>query len=224
MRTTLSRPSGDPASTTVPDATRARRPGWREPRLWLGLAMVAACVLVGARVMAGADDTVPVWATTRGLTAGTALQADDLERHQVHFADGDDAGRYLTGELPAGGLTVTRDLGPGELVPRAALGDARRNALVQVPLGVQSDDVPATVRRGSVVDVWVAPTQPGDRARARRVLDDVVVVAAPRDGSALSPRSSRQVIIGVPEDAAARLGDAIGAITTGRVVLTVAGR
>ena len=56
MTTTYApRPAAD---TEVPRATRSRRPGWRNPRLLIGLALVAGSVLVGARLVAAADDTV----------------------------------------------------------------------------------------------------------------------------------------------------------------------
>lgn len=227
LKTRATLPASGPvartAATAVPDATRATRPGWRDPRLWLGLAIVAACVLVGARVMASADDTVAVWSTSRPVAAGSTLQQDDLTLRRVHFSEASQLDRYVTGPAPAGAVAA-RDLGAGELLPRSAIGSATRAPLVQVPLSVQSDDVPATARRGAVVDVWVTPTDPGQAPRARRVLEGVTVVALPDTSSGLSPRSTRQVIVGVRADAAAGLGDAIGAVSSGRVVLTVAAR
>jgi hypothetical protein len=223
MDRTPTRTPGGPAAT-VPDATRAGRAGWRDPRLWIGLTIVAVCVLVGARVLATADETVQVWATTRAAAAGTTLQPEDLQLQRVHFADPDALGRYLgRSEMPPDGMTVSRDVGAGELVPRAAVAHGATTDLVQVPLSVQSDDLPATARRGAVVDVWVAPADP-ERAPARLVLDGVTVVAVPDSSSGLAPRSTRQVIVGVPAEQADRLGEAIGALSSGRVVLTVAGR
>ena len=50
-------------SLSVP-ATRVRRPGWRDPRLAVGLVLVAAATVAGARLLATSDDTVAVWVTT----------------------------------------------------------------------------------------------------------------------------------------------------------------
>jgi hypothetical protein len=223
MDRTPTRAPGGPAAT-VPDATRAHRAGWRDPRLWIGLAVVAACVLVGARVMATADDTVHVGTTARAAAAGTTLQPGDLELRRVRFADPEVVDRDLTGSsVPSRGITVSRDVGAGELLPRAAVTESSAAELVQVPLSVASDDLPATARRGVVVDVWVAPAD-RQRAPARLVLDDVTVVAVPDSSGGLAPRSTRQVIVGVPAEEGDRLGEAIGALSSGRVVLTVAGR
>ena len=53
---------GLPTASDVPAALRGQRPAWRDPRLWIGIVLVAASVVVGARVLAAADDTVQVWA------------------------------------------------------------------------------------------------------------------------------------------------------------------
>ena len=42
--------------TQAPAATRVARPGWRDPRLWIGLLIVAGSVVLGARLLAAVDD------------------------------------------------------------------------------------------------------------------------------------------------------------------------
>ena len=91
--------------TDTPTARRAQAPGWRDPRLWIGVAVVAASVLVGALVLGTSDDTVAVWAATDTMGAGHALTADDLTVRRVGFADADDATLYVAADeqLPSGG-------------------------------------------------------------------------------------------------------------------------
>ncbi|HEY0903899.1 MAG TPA: SAF domain-containing protein [Marmoricola sp.] len=213
----------DPHGLASPGATRARAAGWRDPRLALGVAIVAVCVLLGATVLGGADDTVPVWSAARDLPAGSDVGADDLRLERVRLSEGA-AARYLeASEGLAAGTTVTRDVAAGELLPRSALGADGGTALVEVPLSVAPDGVPGSVARGTVVDVWVTPAVPvaGDvRPRARLALDDVVVVAVPEGGDGLAPESTRQVIVGVEEDHADDLAEALGLVADGRVVLT----
>lgn len=202
----------------APSARRASRPGWRDPRILLGVLIVAASVLAGAALLGTGEETTTVWAVRKDLPAGARLSADVLQQRAVHFSDEADAARYLTGAVPAG-RTLSRPVGDGELLPRAALGGDARH-LVEVPLRVDVDDVPATVREGSVVDVWVAPRDaaPGARQPARRVLSDVVVVRLPRLGTSLAPETSRQVIVAVSPGTP--LADALGATSSGRVVIT----
>ena len=212
-----------PRETAVPRATRSRRPGWRNPRLLLGLLLVAGSVVLGARLLAAADDTVGVWAVSRDLPAGAALDRGNLTRRQIRFPDVATADRYLAAgsEIP-GGATLNRAVSAGELLPRAAFADQQAPDLVEVPISVLSDDLPATVRQGSVVDVWVAPKVSAvgsTKVRASPVLTDVVVVAVPRTSAGLAPQTSRQLIVGVPAAHAGDLGTALGVMSDGRVVI-----
>jgi hypothetical protein len=196
---------------------------WRSPRLLLGIVLVAGSVLLGARLVAAADDTVGVWAVARDLPAGAALETGDLERRQVRFPDAQTADAYLAAEddLPDG-ATLNRAVSSGELLPRASFSEAAPEELVEVPVSVLADDLPATVRQGSVVDVWVSPEVSADgetEVKAVRVLTDVVVVAVPRASEGLAPEATRQVIVGVPADRSGDLAPALGRIRDGRVVI-----
>ena len=121
-----------PSPTDVPAALRGHRPAWRDPRLWIGIVLVAASVVVGARVLAAADDTVQVWAAAGDLGAGQRVEADDLVAQRVRFADRDALAGYFTvdDELPAD-LELTRGVGKGELLPRAAVGTPDETGMVR---------------------------------------------------------------------------------------------
>ena len=220
---TRTRTSTEPGA---PPATRARRSRWRDPRLVLGIAIVAASVLLGALLVGRADDSVLVWAARTGLRAGQPVRADDLVRARVRFADPAAANRYLSASSTAPtGARLARDVGAGEFLPRAALTGARPDPLTEVPLSVDTGAVPATVGPGSVVDVWVTPDPAADPGRpgpvrAVRVFDDVAVVAAPRTGTSLGPSSTRQVIVGVGAEQEAALPKAFAALAGGTVVIT----
>jgi hypothetical protein len=214
--------SRGPAAATSPPARRPAPATLRDPRLVVGVVIVAASVLLGVRVFDGADDTVSVWAVRSDLRSGTTVAADDLQRRDIRFGDAADADRYVSAsQAVPSGTTLVRDVGAGELLPRAALGDAGATALVEVPVAVASDSVPSTVRAGSVVDVWVTPeVAPGDDVKSVLVFDDVVVVAAPRTGSALGPSSTRQVIVGVDSAQEDGLPAALARAATGTIVIT----
>jgi hypothetical protein len=216
------------APTPSPEAQRPRRARWRDPRLVVGIAVIAVCGLLGARLLGSADDTVGVWAVRAPMAAGQPVTTADVVRRQVHFEDQADADRYLSAEqdLPAG-ATLGRAVGTGELLPRAALGAADDRRLTEVPLSVPTDAVPSTLRVGSVVDVYVTPDaavsgsgDPGTSARSSLVFDDVTVLAAPRTGTALGPSATRQVTVGIGPDQTGRLPSALASLSAGTVVLT----
>lgn len=208
-----------------PLARRSTSRGWRDPRFAVGVVVVAASVLLGALVLGRADDSVPVWAARSDLTKGQTLRAQDLAPHRIRFASPTDAARYLSAsDPPPSGAVLSRSVGAGELVPKAAVGEGASPALVQVPVAVDPAAVPATVRVGSHVDVWVTPdpttAQEGDRASsaATLVFHDVPVLAAPAPSdSSLTPEQSRQLIVGVRRGV--DLGQGIAALSSGTVLV-----
>lgn len=207
----------------VPPSVRHHRPGWRDPRILVGIMILAASVLLGVKVFAAADDTVGVWAVARDLPAGARIDAAELRRVRIRFASTEDADRYLSADAPVPSEAVLRHaVGSGELLARTSLGGPRQS-LVEVPVSVDVDEVPSTIREGSIVDVWVTPQSAvADRkpSEAVQVLDDVVVVRAAEPGDSLAPSGTRQIIVGVPSDRADDLGPALGRTTQGHVVIT----
>ncbi|MFT4009498.1 MAG: hypothetical protein QM655_05585 [Nocardioidaceae bacterium] len=202
-----------------PVATRVKRPSWRDPRLAVGVAIVAGCGLLGATLLAGADNTIAVWSLSHDVAAGQPLTDADVTTAHVRFTSSREADRYLDAaqSLPHGTGALS-DLKAGELLPRAAIGDTSSAELVELPITLPSSSVPATARVGSRLDVWV--TAP-DATRAKLLLDDVAVVSLPQgSSSSLSPSSTRQVIVGLDSGQAAQLPRVIAALASGTVALT----
>ncbi|GAB3255377.1 hypothetical protein [Nocardioides dilutus] len=226
MATTL----GDATDVTTP-AQRVRRPGWRDPRLWVGVVLVAGSMAAGARLLAAADDTVQVWSAASDLGAGSRLTEDDLVAARVRFADEDTLSGYFTvdDELPAD-LELVQGVGTGELVPRGAVGSAGDSGLVELPIAVEPEQVPPSVTAGAVVDVFVvaAPApegEPGSTAPAPGdgpALAGVTVVDAPPLAESFGTSGRRQLVLAVPEAAAAPFFALLG--THDAAVLTVVRR
>ena len=212
--------SGPPGAPASPPARRHPRPSWRDPRIVVGVVLVAGSMLLGARLLAAADDTVTVWSAGRDLVAGTTVSAAELQRSRVRFPNEELAERYLSARPLPADTVLLRDVAAGELLPRAALGTRMPEETMELPIAVSSDAVPAGLRRGELVDVWVtAPPEQGDGRRAVRVLDRVRVVAAPDSSTALGPSASRQVVVGVPVDDEELLARALAQLADGTVVL-----
>ena len=207
-----------PRTPVSPPAARAARATWRDPRLALGVGLVAVCALAGARLIGSADDTVEVWSARTELVAGEALEARDFARARIHFASDEAADRYLSGDDPLpDGTVLTRDVSAGELLPRAAVGQPTDTDLVQLPVTVPTQALPASLRTGDAIDVWVTP-QDGDEAI--RVLVGVRVLALPAASTSLSPSAERQVIVGVDDDQQDVLPESLALLAKGTVVVT----
>jgi hypothetical protein len=142
-----------------PVAPRLRRPGWRDPRLLVGLVLVAASVALGGWAVGAAARTVPVYAAVGPLVPGQALDAGTLAVREVRLDAS--AGAYLSATEPLPeGLVVQRTVEDGELVPRSALGsvDALELRPVAVPVG---GVLPSGLVAGAVVDLWFVPEDAG---------------------------------------------------------------
>ncbi|WP_370247223.1 hypothetical protein [Nocardioides sp.] len=201
---TTTGPAAGPVTGAVP-ALRARRPGWRDPRLWTGVVLVVGSVVLGGRVVASADDTVAVWSVRTDVVPGAVLGPADLVPAAVRFREAADAARYLPADAPPpADLVVRRPLGAGELLPRAALGPAAEAGVQEISVPVAPLRVPPGVGPGAVVDVYVLGLAPADgRARSeepgRPALADVGVVAAPPPSDAFAAGGERQLVLAVPE-------------------------
>jgi hypothetical protein len=193
--------SRKPLEPAVRPAQRVITAGWRDPRLWVGVALVAGSVVAGSQVLASADDTTAVWAAAAPLSPGETITAGDLVEVRVKFADAGDAQRYVTvdDQFPDD-VTLDRPLGAGELLPASALGADPGDAVVSVALSLPPEEVPHGLSEGSRVDVWVIGEDRPREAEADLVLDDVAVLAVPSASGAFGASGSQQVVLAVPED------------------------
>ena len=95
-------------------------------------------------------------------------------------------------------LTLQHAIRAGELVPSAALGAGDQQDSVEVSLAVEPEHVPLGVDAGSRVDVWVVGEGRGQTRRARPVLHDTEVVAAPHVAESFATATARQIVLRVP--------------------------
>lgn len=196
----------------TPRAARLQRPSWRDTRLVVGVLLVLAATALGAKVVSGADDTVPMYVAASPIRPGDRLTADNLRRVDVQL--GETEARYLAavGGPPADGWA----LGPvaeGQLVPAQVVGTRAQVDVQQVAVDVDPTSA-VGLATGSLVDVWVSQR---DRATtqerylaAKRLLEGVTVAGVPSTTSGFgSASSSTAVQLLVPRD---RVGEVIGAM------------
>lgn len=188
-----------PEGATV--ARRVSAPSWRDPRLVVGVVLVLTSVVVGARVVGAAGDTVGVWALARPVGAGQTVLTADLVVVQVGLEEGT-LRSYVpaTTELSEGAVAL-RGLGAGELLPAASLG--RVGDLTSRPVTVPVEGaIPPGIGVGALVDVWVvrpaAPGTGGGAAPPQRLVEAAEVSAVVDGGGALSARSGADVQVIVP--------------------------
>ena len=129
-----------------------------DPRIVLGLVLVAVSTLGVTGVVQGLNRTEPVYRAAGPLVAGAHISAADLVATPVRLGPADPL--YLTGPVPADGYVVTRTIAAGEMVPLSALGSASAVDVASVVVDL-STRLSGSIVAGAVVDVWSAPRKPG---------------------------------------------------------------
>ncbi|WNB86382.1 hypothetical protein [Cellulomonas sp. ATA003] len=205
-------------SLAGPVAARLRRPGWRDPKLLVGVLMIAGAVALGAWAVSAAEASTPVYVARGTLTPGEPIGAEQVSVAEVRLGAAE-ADHYLpaTDPLPAGVVAV-RAVGEGELLPRAAVATA--TDLDVRPVAVPVTDPPSTgVAEGALVDVWVTPEVTDDEPPTPRLLAErltVAEVARPTGGFAVGAATVVHVL--VPTDA---LPEVLGALAARQAVQVV---
>ncbi|WP_227000790.1 CpaB family protein [Protaetiibacter intestinalis] len=202
-------------------ADPARRRRAFDPRLLIGLALVAVSVAGVVGIVTAVDDRTTVYAAASSLSPGDRIDRGDLVERAVSL-DGADELYLTTDELPAGGLVVVRPVRDGELLPKTAVGDAAGLRSTSLVLELAAP-VSSTVRPGSTVDVWASPADEEGRGfGAPAVLvPDAVVVRVVEEAGLVSSGTGGAVEVLVPRSRVARIlqaqadGDVLAVVPAG---------
>lgn len=183
-----------------PPARRLTAPSWLDARFVGGLLLVLLSVVIGSRVLAGADRSDRVYAVTRDLAAGSSLTDVDLRPVRVRLLDGQAGYVSAAGPKPVG-YVLSRAVGANEFLPRQALqaGTAADVRLVTVP--VASHHYPAGLAHGDLVDVYLtAKAAPGVGTRPPSLVVTRVPVEAVYGAGAgrLATAADAGVVLRVP--------------------------
>jgi len=131
-----------------------RRRFWFDPRFAIGLALIGASVVGVFLIVNWADTSVRVLAARAPLSPGDIVTGADLVVTSVRV-DGALDHYLVAGDIPDGGLVLTRPVAAGELVPSSAVGSAAGLTQSSMVITV-NQQLPASIGPGSTVDVWAA--------------------------------------------------------------------
>jgi predicted component of type VI protein secretion system len=201
-----------------PVGARLRRPSWHDPKLLVGVLIVAAAVALGSWAVTAAEASTPVYVAAEALTPGEPLDADQVAVAQVRLERAE-ADHYLLASepLPPDAVLV-RAVSDGELLPRAAVAESAD--LDVRPVAVPVTEPPsAGVAEGALVDVWVTPeVQDGEHPVPRLLAEGLTVAEVARPSGAFAVGAETTVHVLVPTDS---LGDVLGALATRQAVHVV---
>ncbi len=179
-----------------------------DPRFAVGLLLVLVSVLGVTLLVSAAERTRPVYAAPRTLAAGDAVNAGDLAVAQVRLGRAERS--YLSpGDLPPGGIVLTRTVQEGELLPAGAVTDAASVDTSSVVVE-STGRLPRNVAAGRLVDVWAAREGEGGVFGPPGVLvPAATVVQVLEDDGLVGDGSAQSVEILVPRERIARVLESI---------------
>jgi hypothetical protein len=189
-------------------ATARKRRAVFDPRLVIGLALVAGAVAGVYAVVTAADTSVQVYVARAALAPGDRITETDLRVASVRLDAATEL--YLApGDIPSEGLIVTRSVTPGELVPTQAIGSTDGLRLTSVVLAV-TGALASAIDSGSTVDIWAAREgDAGEFGPPSVMVSSATVVRLVETQSIVARGETTAVEVLVPKTRVARVLQAI---------------
>ena len=141
----------------------------------MGFALFIITLTAANLISKEANRTVLVWATTGELAPGQLIEETDITPASVLLAQS--AKNYLSASAQIVGTTVLRKMSAGDLIPVAAIG-AGENLVNQrlVPLTIEISDLPISLVRGDVIDLYAISKSNAKEAIAPALLASAITV------------------------------------------------
>lgn len=199
----------------APPASRLKPPSWFDGRLIVGVVLVLASVVVGAKVVASSGHFDEVWAAAHDLAPGTTLTKSDLVSVKVRFHD-HGGGYYSASGKSLVGRTTIAPLSEGQLIPTAAVPaqPPTQTRLVTVPVAKLHMPHDSDLQ-GEQVDLYVTVDgTAGEPQRAPQLVLANVTVADVIAQSSLADSGNTGVVLQVPLQ---YVGAVVGAVESGAI-------
>ncbi|HEY4536291.1 MAG TPA: flagellar biosynthesis protein FlgA [Enteractinococcus sp.] len=199
-------------------APRIRTPGWRDPRLVIGILLVAISVAGVVALMQSTDAREGYWAASVDLVPGVKAQPEDFHVVQASLSEASDKYWLASDPLPDGfyvGSTVLQ----GEFLAQRQVSEADPSGRQQVGVRV-SEDVSDSVTTGSRADVWVALAEADGRGyqEPQKLIANAEVVGIAENASTFAAADTTTVYLMLSQDA---LPDVLNAQANGAKISLV---
>lgn len=189
---------------------RFRRPGWKEPRLLVGICLVVLAVAGTTATLALSSATEQYVVATRDLDVGTRVSDQDFRSVDVRLEATE--GSYLrsSGDLEEGAVVVDR-VPTGQLVPVESVGSSED--LNRRPMGIPlTTALPGGTGAGDSVDVWVSNRENTGRgwSEPEQILAGAELASVDQSTATLGSGQQMTAQVLVEEDDVASVVDALG--------------
>ena len=185
----------------IAEAPRIRTPGWRDPRLIVGIILVVLSVAGVVALMQSADSRQGYWAASVDIVPGAKVKPEDFHIVQASMSEASDMYWSADQQLP-GEFYVASTVLQGEFLAHRQVQQADPSGRQQVGIRV-SEDMPASVATGSRADVWVALEDPDGRGyqEPQKLITSAEVVGVDDNTSAFAAADTTTVYLMLSQDA-----------------------
>jgi hypothetical protein len=191
----------------VRSARRDRGGARLDPRLLIGVVLVAGSALGVWALVDALDDTAEVLVASDTLTPGTRIATTDLRVESVRL--GALAEGYVRpADVPDEGLVIVRTVRAGELLPAASVADRDTAGLATVVVPSRGP-LAGEIAPGAVVDVWNAGQPERGEASPPVVLVAGAQVAAVVAAEGMMASGGPSVELLIPRDRTAAVLEAL---------------
>ena len=149
----------------------------QDPRLWLGILLIVAAMIIGQLVVSSASSRVPAVTLTSNIAQGAQIRASDVSAVQVFVPMTEN---LLSIPSDAVGKIAATDLFVGDLVRVHSISDGFAPDVRTVSVPIRAGHLPQ-VSPGEKVDVWMTPSLDGVAlpGPAQLIIPNAVIANAP---------------------------------------------
>jgi hypothetical protein len=186
-------------------------------RTIVAVVLVAASFLSSFVLSRAANRTELLWSAHGVLLPGALIRSGDIELRRAAIPEG--AQTYVRQDELIVGFQVLRPIGAGEFIPTSAVNrDQRGRINIEVPISVQSSDLPAGLTAGQKVNIYhVNESQGAEKiGKPSLILGSVYVMNIDQKSQSMSGATSLTLSIAKTE-----VIELLAATSSGRVVVVL---
>lgn len=190
------------------EASRIRTPGWRDPRLIVGIILVLLSVTGVVALVQAMDSRQGYWAASVDIVPGAEASAEDFHIVQASMSESSDRYWMANDQLPSKFL-VSSTIRQGEMLPVQDVAESDPHGRQQVGVRV-SKEMPSAVSLGARVDAWVALASADGRGfeEPTKLISNAEVVGINDDSSAFAAAETTTVYLMLSEESLPTVLDA----------------
>lgn len=142
------------ASTSRLMSERLQKPGWKDPKLLLGLLLILASIVAVVGIVKVTNQTEEFFVAKHEVAVGDIVTAEDFAVKKVRLGEANHLYLSADAQIPEHAVSHQHMLS-GQLIETNALNEQKKDGRREVTVTLDST-VASTLKSGDLVDVWVS--------------------------------------------------------------------